>query len=78
MLLGVSATVGKVAELRLPKFMLIPILKTYIYMYKINTEEIKRTDLNDYESINDFFTRHLKEGVRTIDELDNPKSICSP
>lgn len=47
-------------------------------MYSINTEEIKRQNLSDYESINDFFTRHLKDGVRTIDELENPKFVCSP
>eukprot|EP00343_Euplotes_focardii_P001105 CAMPEP_0205802906 /NCGR_PEP_ID=MMETSP0205-20121125/5384_1 /ASSEMBLY_ACC=CAM_ASM_000278 /TAXON_ID=36767 /ORGANISM="Euplotes focardii, Strain TN1" /LENGTH=336 /DNA_ID=CAMNT_0053070101 /DNA_START=181 /DNA_END=1187 /DNA_ORIENTATION=+ len=47
-------------------------------MYKINTEDILLTDLNEYNTINEFFIRKLKEGVRTIDEPENSHSVCSP
>ncbi|CAI2368306.1 unnamed protein product [Moneuplotes crassus] len=74
----VSRFTGWFASLNLPQFVLLPILKMYISVYKINTDEILIEDLKEYKSISQFFIRKLKEGVRTIDEPNNPSSICSP
>ena len=75
---GISALTGKIANLNLPKPLLLLILKMYISLYKINTEEILIKDLKDYKTINEFFIRKLADGVRTIDEQENSHSICSP
>jgi len=75
---GISALVGKFANLQLPKYLLIPILKIYISLYKINTKDILKEDLKEYKTINEFFIRELKEGVRTIDDKDDSHSVCSP
>ncbi len=44
--------------------------------YKVNMQEAASDNLDDYKHFNAFFTRQLKEGVRTIDT--NVKSIISP
>ena len=44
--------------------------------YKIDLSIAEQTDASQYKSFNDFFTRALKDGVRSIDESDN--SIVSP
>ena len=47
-------------------------------MYGINFSEMKHADLKVYESFNKFFTRQLKEGVRTIEQQEDITSMCSP
>ncbi|WP_150468450.1 archaetidylserine decarboxylase [Francisella sp. SYW-9] len=37
-----------------------------IKKFKINTDEAKETNLDNYSSFNDFFTRELKDGVRPL------------
>ena len=60
-----------------------PYLRTYIYrgfgwLYGVNFDEIKVDDINTFKTFNQFFTRELKDGARTIHEPDNEKSLCSP
>ncbi|MED7789539.1 archaetidylserine decarboxylase [Francisella sp. 19X1-34] len=47
-----------------------------IKKFKINIDEAKETDPNNYLSFNDFFTRELKNGVRPINT--DPTIITSP
>lgn len=51
-------------------------IKIFCHLYPINLNEAVITDLRDYSSFNDFFTRHLKPGSRTIDHTEN--SLVSP
>ena len=37
-------------------------------MYGVNFDEIKQEDVNKFRTFNEFFTRELKEGARTIHE----------
>ena len=46
-------------------------------IYGIDLEEIK-ADLNSFKTWNEFFTRELKDGARTIDSPDDPKTLVSP
>ena len=47
-------------------------------MYGINMEEVEFPDFGHYETFTLFFTRHLKKGVRTIEQPKEGKSMCSP
>jgi len=41
-------------------------------------EEVEHPDFGHYETFNKFFTRHLKKGVRTVQQPNDGKSMCSP
>ena len=63
--------------------MFIPNYRPIVYgsfgrIYDINFSEMKHADLRFYESFNKFFTRELKEGVRTIIKPQDLTSLCSP
>jgi phosphatidylserine decarboxylase len=47
-------------------------------VYGINFEEMKHSDLRHFETFNKFFTRELKEGVRTIVSPKDATTITSP
>ncbi len=66
---------GSFTYLRLPTFMMVPILKAFAKMYKINISEAEM-NIKDYKSLNQFFTRALKAGVRIIDSAEN--AVVSP
>ena len=63
----ISRAVGKFASLRGPSFLVKPIIKWFAGRYKINLDEAEKS-LNEYESLNAFFTRRLKPGLRPIAE----------
>ena len=44
-------------------------IKRFGKYYKVNTKEAVSRNLKHYRSFNDFFTRQLKPGVRTVTEL---------
>lgn len=71
----VSKLNGFLAGLRLPRFMMTPIVLAFARIYKINIQEAE-LEIRDYESLNKFFTRALKNGSRLIDQKDNV--IISP
>ena len=71
----VSKLNGFLAGLRLPRFMMTPIVLAFARIYKINIQEAE-LEIRDYESLNNFFTRALKNGSRLIDQKDNV--IISP
>jgi len=52
------------------------IIKKISRTYKVNMQEAVSDKLDDYKHFNAFFTRELKQGVRTIDH--NKNSIISP
>ncbi|MCB1138482.1 MAG: phosphatidylserine decarboxylase [Leptospiraceae bacterium] len=52
-----------------------PLIRAFASAYKINLEEAEK-GLEEYPSLNAFFIRRLKEGVRPIDA--DPRSIVSP
>lgn len=78
MLRSISRMTGKFTSLRLPKFMLVPMIKVYCKMYGVNLEEIETQDLKEFDTFQHFFIRRLKHGSREIDEPENPHSLCSP
>jgi phosphatidylserine decarboxylase len=71
----VSKLNGFLAGLRLPRFMMTPIVLAFARIYKINIQEAE-LEISDYESINKFFTRALKNGSRLVDQKENV--IISP
>lgn len=71
----VSKLNGFLAGLRLPRFMMTPIVLAFARIYKINIQEAE-LEIRDYESLNKFFTRALKNGSRLIDKKETV--ICSP
>ena len=52
------------------------LIKQFINTYNIDMDEAISDDFDDYEHFNAFFTRALKEGVRSIDETES--SIVVP
>lgn len=73
-----SRITGYFMSIRFPKFILVPMLKLYSKVYGVNTEEMEAASLGDFENFRAFFTRRLKKNLRTIEEKDDPFSICSP
>ena len=66
----ISKLFGLFTYVRLPRFMMIPILKAFAKMYKINLSEAE-LNITEYNSLNQFFTRALKAGARIIDSGEN-------
>lgn len=54
-----SLLFGLLASSRLPRFLLIPILKAFAKAYKINVDEAE-LEIQEYNSLNAFFTRALR------------------
>ncbi|MBD3766580.1 MAG: phosphatidylserine decarboxylase [Gammaproteobacteria bacterium] len=52
------------------------IIKQFVAFYGVNLAEAERTAIEDYRSVNDFFTRSLAADARPIDT--NLNSIVSP
>jgi phosphatidylserine decarboxylase len=71
----VSKLNGFLAGLRLPRFIMEPIVLAFARIYKINIQEAE-LEISDYESLNKFFTRALKNGSRLIDQKESV--IISP
>ncbi len=70
-----SRWLGKVADSRNPRLKDFLIRKA-MARYGIDLEEAALGSAAAYGSFNEFFTRHLKEGVRPID--DSPAALVSP
>jgi len=52
------------------------LIKNFIKIYDVNIQEIKTTDLTQFKSFNEFFTRELHVNARTISNEDSV--IISP
>ncbi|MCV2518555.1 MAG: archaetidylserine decarboxylase [Candidatus Lightella neohaematopini] len=60
---------GKIASLKLGCITHL-IIKLFIYIYSINTNEIKEKNITKYCTFNDFFTRLLKDNARNFDNKE--------
>lgn len=60
-----SRLTGWLVSLRLPKPFSTWVIRTFSKIYKINEAEAEKA-ITEYASINDFFTRKLKAGVRPL------------
>ena len=74
----ISRMSGMIMNIKLPKFLLVPLLKIFWSVYKINREEMEIANLKDFPTFRHFFTRKLKISVRTIEDENDEDSICSP
>ncbi len=63
---GLSRLSAKLTDAKLGKFTQF-LIKNFISTFKINLDEVANSDINSYETFNDFFIRKLKEGARPID-----------
>ncbi|MCZ8344539.1 MAG: archaetidylserine decarboxylase [Leptospira sp.] len=71
----ISKLFGIFSMMKLPRFMMIPILKAFAKAYKINLDEAE-LEIKEYASLNQFFTRALRAEARIIDSAAN--AIVSP
>lgn len=63
------------ARLRLPRFLQQALLRWYVRHYRVNLAEAEGR-LEDYGSLEDFFVRPLKPGVRPV--CPDPDAVVSP
>lgn len=75
---NVSRLTGWFCSLWLPLPLRYVFYGGFAKFYGINMEEVEHSDFGHYETFTKFFTRHLKQGVRTVSEPSNAKSMCSP
>jgi len=60
-----STFVGWLAQRESPQFVIKPFIRWFAKTYQINLEEAELS-IENYRSLNSFFTRKLKEGLRPI------------
>ena len=72
---GISRLVGKFAAAE-AGWLTTKAISYFIKAYDINMAEAKLKNATDFTSFNDFFTRELAEGARTI--IADPDTICYP
>ncbi len=73
--LALSRAMGFLAELPVPRLLLVPVLRAYAKGFGADLAEAARP-LGAYRSFNDFFTRELKDGLRPVDA--DPAAFVSP
>jgi len=72
---AISRLVGKLAAAKMG-WLTTKLIEMFIKNYGINMNEAKLKKASDFETFNDFFTRELEEGARTIDQ--DSSSLCYP
>jgi phosphatidylserine decarboxylase len=72
---AVSRLTGKLAAAEMG-WLTTKCIDMFINAYGINMNEAKLKKATDFTTFNDFFTRELEEGARTID--NNQQSLCYP
>ncbi len=70
-----SAITGFLTNVPFPKWFLKGFLKMFVKVLKVNMEEAVYP-ISHYRTVNDFFTRPIKQSQRPIDS--NPDTIVSP
>lgn len=70
-----SNSAGKVAECKVPSIK-DPLIRWFIDHYQVNMSEAEIEQPEAFAHFNDFFTRALKPGARTVDA--DPKTLVSP
>lgn len=72
---AISRLVGKLAAAKMG-WLTTKLISIFINAYNINMSEAKLKKASDFETFNDFFTRELEAGARTIDPSND--SLCYP
>ncbi len=72
---ALSRLVGKLAAARMG-WLTTKLIDVFIKAYSINMNEAKLKKASDFDTFNDFFTRELEDGARTIDQ--DASTICYP
>ena len=72
---GISRLVGKFAAAE-AGWWTTKAISYFIKAYDINMAEAKLKNAEDFKTFNDFFTRELEEGARTI--IQDPNIVCYP
>jgi phosphatidylserine decarboxylase len=72
---AISRLVGKLAAAKMG-WLTTKLIDMFIKAYKINMNEAKLKNAKDFATFNDFFTRELEEGARTIDS--DSSTLCYP
>lgn len=72
---AISRLIGKFAEAN-AGWLTTKAINTFIKAYNINMAEAKLKNASDFASFNDFFTRELADGARTINSDDS--KLCYP
>ena len=70
-----SRICGWYAELRIPHFILHPLIRLFCLIYKVDLSESERP-LEGFDSFNAFFTRKLKPGLRPL--VPEKDAVLSP
>jgi phosphatidylserine decarboxylase len=70
-----SRLVGRLADLRLPGFLLRPLVRGYARLYGAALEEAAEP-VAAYRTFDAFFTRRLRPGARPLDP--DPRAVVSP
>lgn len=70
-----SRLTGKLAEAKAGKLTTF-LIKKFIAKYKIDMSEAKHSEPEHFDTFNNFFTRELKEGARTI--VDGENNLATP
>lgn len=72
---AISRLVGKLAAAKMG-WLTTKLIDVFIKSYNINMSEAKLKNASDFSTFNDFFTRELEEGARTIDP--DVSTLCYP
>ena len=72
---GISRLVGRLAASK-RKWIATPLIRLASYVFNIDLLDAERTEIEDYVSFNDFFTRTLRADARPMPE--DPSWIISP
>jgi len=72
---AISRLTGKLASAQMG-WLTTKLISLFIKAYDINMSEAKLKNASDFATFNDFFTRELEEGARTIGADSN--SLCYP
>jgi len=72
---AISRLVGKLAAAKMG-WLTTKLIDIFIKAYNINMNEAKLKKASDFDTFNDFFTRELEDGARTIDS--DASTLCYP
>ena len=72
---AISRLVGKLAAAKMG-WLTTKLISAFIKAYGINMNEAKLKKASDFDTFNNFFTRELEQGARTIDNTED--TICYP